>query len=136
MTDIAAGNIGENIRRFRLEAEKSINQLAEDTSISKGYLWSLENDESASRPSGATLYKIAEALGVTMSDLLGVRLLTKGPDEIPESLIEFAKLHDLPQSDVEMLAQIRFRGESPRTTERWQFIYEAIKSSRGMPGEA
>lgn len=136
MNNAVPGTIGERLRRFRTEAGKSINQLADETGISKGYLWSLESDASESRPSGTTLYKIAEALGVTMSDLLGVQLLTKPNADIPLSLQRFAQMHNLPHADVQMLAQIRFRGEAPRTPERWQFIYEAIKNSRGMPGES
>ena len=31
-----------------------------------------------------------------------------------------------------MLAGIAFRGEAPRTKERWAFIYDAIKNSAGM----
>lgn len=107
----------------------SVNQLAEKTGISKSYLWSLENEESAARPSGETLYAIAKELGVTMSDLLGRQLLTEQSHTIPPTLREFAQAHGLPATDVQMLANIRFRGETPRTKERWQYIYDAIRTS-------
>lgn len=122
-------DIGKRIRKFRQEREMSVNHLAEITGISKSYLWSLENEESAARPSGETLYAIAKALGVTMSDLLGRRLLTDQPDTIPQTLQEFAKDHGLPATDVQMLARIQFRGEVPKTKERWQYIYDAIRTS-------
>ena len=81
------------------------------------------------------MYSLAEVLGVAMSDLLGRPILHRASSERPPSLIEFAAENDIPESDVEMLASIRFRGEQPQTTKRWQFIYEAIRNSRGMDGK-
>lgn len=108
----------------------SLNQLAERSGISKGYLSALENEEHGPRrPSGETLYAIAEALGVTMSDLMGRRLLTESDAKIPPSLKEFADEAGLPQRDVAMLAAIEFRGEHPKTKERWSYIYNAIRTS-------
>jgi transcriptional regulator with XRE-family HTH domain len=122
--------IGANIRAYRKEVDLSLNQLAERSGISKGYLSALENEEHETRrPSGETLYAIAEALGVTMSDLMGRKLLTEGPSEIPASLQEFAEEAQLPQRDIEMLAGIEFRGERPKTKERWSYIYNAIRTS-------
>lgn len=64
--------IGDRIRERRAETKLSISALADRAKVSKGYLWSLEKGETDARPSGRTLYKIAEALGTTMSDLLGI----------------------------------------------------------------
>lgn len=121
--------VGSNIRRFRKEANLSLNQLADKANVSKGYLSALENDSSARRPSGEILYAIAEALGVTMSDLMGRRLLTTQDSNIPDELRAFAEAEGLPQSDIEMLASIQFRGERPKTQKRWAYIYEAIRMS-------
>jgi transcriptional regulator with XRE-family HTH domain len=98
----------------------SLNALAAETKISKSYLWSLENDPTASRPSGDTLYKVAQALGVTMSALLGRRLLTETTTAVPKGLQELADELSLTERDVRMLAAIQFRGDRPRTKERWR----------------
>ena len=125
--------IGAHIRAYREEVGISLNQLAERSGISKGYLSALENEaDSTRRPSGETLYAIAEALGVTMSDLMGRRLLTEGTAEIPPSLKEFAEEAGLPQGDVAMLAAIEFRGQRPKTKERWSYIYNAIRMSASL----
>jgi XRE family transcriptional regulator of biofilm formation len=124
--------VGTRIRRFREEKDLSLNALAAETKISKSYLWSLENDPTATRPSGATLYKIAEALGVTMSALLGQRLLTDTPTAVPKGLQELADELSLPESDVRMLATIQFRGDRPKTKERWRYIYNAIRTSKDI----
>ncbi len=127
--DEVPNTVGSNIRRFRKEANLSLNQLAEKADVSKGYLSALENDSSPRRPSGEILYAIAEALGVTMSDLMGRRLLTTQGSDVPDELRAFAEAEGLPQSDVEMLASIQFRGERPKTQKRWAYIYEAIRMS-------
>lgn len=110
----------------------SLNALAAATTISKSYLWSLENDPTASRPSGDTLYKIARALGVTMSALLGQQLLTETNTDVPQGLQELADELQLPESDVRMLATIQFRGDRPQTKERWRYIYNAIRTSKDI----
>ena len=131
MSNETGESIGDRIRRYRSEAGLSLSQLATSAGVSKGYLWSLEN-EPDKRPSGETLYAIAEALGVTMSTLLGRRLLTRQPTDIPASLREFAKEKALPERDVRMLAGIEFRGVRPQTRERWEHIYNAIRMSRTL----
>jgi transcriptional regulator with XRE-family HTH domain len=127
--------VGQRIRKYRGDRGLSLGELAEKARVSKSYLWSLENDPTASRPSGDTLYAIAEALGVTMSDLLGRKLLVDAPDKIPKSLKEFAAEARLPEADVRMLATIRFRGQQPQTKERWEYIYRAIRMSESIDSD-
>jgi transcriptional regulator with XRE-family HTH domain len=128
----AGTGVGDHIRRFREECGLSLSQLAADAGVSKGYLWTLENDQDARRPSADTLYSIAHALGVTMSDLMGRKLLPGAAPRVPESLQEFADEEGLPEADLHMLASIQFRGEQPRTKERWRYIYTAISTSKAI----
>jgi transcriptional regulator with XRE-family HTH domain len=127
--------IGARIKRYRNDKNISLSQLARDADISKGYLWALENPpegEHQQRPSGETLYAIASALGVAMSDLLGRKLIIQPDAEIEPSLTEFAEQEGLSQADVTMLASIQWRGDSPRTVERWKYIYQAIVMSKSI----
>ncbi|MFG2056139.1 helix-turn-helix domain-containing protein [Micromonospora sp. NPDC048930] len=130
--DSSEGSVGGRIRRYRQDRALSLSQLAEQAGVSKGYLSTLENDPQARRPSAETLYTIARALGVTMSDLLGRKLLPAAATEIPTSLREFAEEEKLPEADVRMLSAIQFRGEPPRTKERWRYIYTAIRTSEAI----
>jgi transcriptional regulator with XRE-family HTH domain len=127
-----SGGIGDQIRRFREEHGLNLSQLAIQAQVSKGYLWSLENDQDTRRPSADTLYAIAKALGVTMSDLMGRKLLPAATPRVPDSLRDFADEEELPQADLHMLASIQFRGEQPRTKERWRYIYTAISTSKAI----
>lgn len=138
MTD-QTDTIGSRIKRYREDKGISLSQLARNASVSKGYLWSLENppdSEHHQRPSGETLYAIAKSLGVTMSDLLGRKLIIQRPTTIAPSLAKFAEEEGLSQADVDMLASIQWRGELPQTVERWKYIYQAIVMSRPLDSSA
>jgi transcriptional regulator with XRE-family HTH domain len=125
-------SIGRRIQRLREESGLSLSGLAAKANVSKGYLWSMESGTSVSRPSANTLYAIADALGVTIADLSDRPNLTLNAINIPPALREFATSDHLPETDVQMLAGIQFRGERPRTVERWRFIYSAIRHSAGL----
>ncbi|SKA14903.1 helix-turn-helix domain-containing protein [Novilysobacter spongiicola] len=70
--------LGEKIRARRTEMGLSLDDLAEATGSSKGYLWEIENRESPN-PSADKLIKIAAALGLTVDFLLETNLAP--PDE-------------------------------------------------------
>jgi transcriptional regulator with XRE-family HTH domain len=135
MAEAAQETIGARVKRFREDAGLTPTELANKASVAKSYLSALESGDTHSRrPSGETMYNLAKELGVAMSDLLGRPVLHKARSKRPPSLVSFAIENAIPESDIEMLASIRFRGEQPQTAKRWEFIYEAIKNSRGMDG--
>jgi transcriptional regulator with XRE-family HTH domain len=105
--------------------------------MSKGYLSSLETDSGdTKRPSGRTLLKLADALGVTINDLLGRHWITETPNDLPAGLGEFAREARLTEADVSMLTNIKFRGEQPQSKERWAVIYSAIRGSAYLDEES
>lgn len=117
--------VGEKIKQRRLEANISVAELSRNVDISRGYLHSIENGETQN-PSADVLFKIAQALDTTIADLLGHE--EDLPDiEISDSLREFAKQKQLSNTDIEMLARVRYRGKKPKTVEDWDFIFGAIK---------
>jgi transcriptional regulator with XRE-family HTH domain len=73
--------IGKNIRRLRKAAGHSLEAFAKETGLSKGYLSKLENSDKS--PPVSTLIIIAEALGVSLSDLFG-----EGGEKISASLVK------------------------------------------------
>jgi len=127
--------VGQRVRRFRTDRGLSPSELAAKAGVSKSYLSELENGTGrAQRPSADVLYRLGKALGVAMSDLLGRPVIIEPTRERPASLVKFAKDAKLPEADIEMLAGIKFRGDQPRTPERWSFIYQAIRNSEPMDG--
>jgi transcriptional regulator with XRE-family HTH domain len=128
MAEVAA-RVGQEIKRLREESGMSLSELAARSGVSKGYLWKLERGDAEVRPSAKTLYKIARALGTSMSALMGKAVLVDGPVEIPKSLRKFAKEANLRERDETMLAQVNFRGRQPEKPEDWALIWHAIRRS-------
>lgn len=61
--------LGDKIRRLRQALPYSLDRLAEETEISKSYLWELENRNTAN-PTLEIVTKLAAKLGVTREFLL------------------------------------------------------------------
>jgi len=64
------GMLSDRLRKFRKEKRMSLTYLAGIANVSKGYLWQLENYENK-HPSAHILCRIAAALDVTITDLIG-----------------------------------------------------------------
>lgn len=78
-------NIGGKIRALRAEQQMTLPDLADKSGLSKGLLSKIENAED-SNPSLDTLFKIAEALKISLSSLLEtekVQLKQIVPTETP-----------------------------------------------------
>ncbi len=126
--------LGQRVRMRREEKGMSLSALARAAKVSKGYLSQIEND-SAPRPSGETLFKMASTLGTTVADLLG-REIEPTERAISPILLDFARQAQLPEADVQMLAGIRYRGEQPRSVDDWRYLYESIRRTiRGGEGD-
>jgi transcriptional regulator with XRE-family HTH domain len=124
-----AEKIGSQIRKLRRESDLTLSALAANSGVSKGYLWKLEKGDQEVRPSADTLLKIAKALGISMSALIGRSVLAEEPTETPRSLKNFAEGEGLRDGDIAMLAAINFRGKQPERPEDWAFIWSAIQRS-------
>ena len=111
--------------------------LADRAGLSKGLISKLENNED-SNPSLSTLYKIAEALDITVADILHserVQLKRIIPDEQPfwlKGLIEYLiGLGKQPDPDIlDALYVLRNRkADETEDLERWKFLYRSIENS-------
>ena len=125
--------LGQRVRALRHAQKLSLSEVARLSGMSKGYLSQVERSPTA-RPSAATLFAIARALGTSVAQLFENQDLEPlFPDDldISDSLRAFSEEADLPPVDIEMLAGIRYRGASPETKEDWRFLYESIRRSVG-----
>ncbi|HEY0069272.1 MAG TPA: helix-turn-helix domain-containing protein [Chloroflexia bacterium] len=117
-------HIGVRVRQLREKKDWSLSDLSEQAHISRSYLHQIEQGEST--PTHDKIQKLADALGVLVSDLLGEQPVF---DNVPESLEKFAEQSGLESAEIRMLAQIQYRGKRPSTEAEWRAIYWVI---RGM----
>lgn len=112
---------GDHARRL---AEDRLEALLAERRERSGELLDLEHEMPG-------LYRIADALGTTMSDLLGKELLVDDQyePEVSDSLKAFAKKERLRKEDVAMLARVNFRGRQPDDYDSWDLIWRAVKHS-------
>jgi transcriptional regulator with XRE-family HTH domain len=125
-------DIGPRLRQARGGAGLSVARLSALTGLSKTYLLKLETQPDAN-PSLDALRRIAEALDLTVADLIGAPALHLVGDEleIPPTLKAFADEAQISRHEMETLASIRWRrSEAPQTVERWQYIYKSLKASK------
>jgi len=128
---IDGAKIGTRIRSHRADRGLSLNALSDKANVSKGYLSQLENG-GASNPSIDTLGRIAEALDLSLEELVSEpRPPDSGGTRLPRGLAEFMAEREsqgnaLPEEDVEMLRGIFYRGRQARTSADWAFLYETI----------
>jgi len=66
-------SLAKKIREERKKAGLTLDELADKAGLSKTYLWELEQDEDGvKRPSAEVVLKIADALSLTIADLMGL----------------------------------------------------------------
>ena len=85
-----------------------------------GYLSELERSRKT-KPSASVVKRIADALGVSLDELLG-----RGGQ--PDAFSEFTQTVSLRPADREMLTSIKFE-YPPNSVRRWTFIWDALRMS-------
>lgn len=116
-------HLGTRVRQLRKKKGWSLTDLAEESGVSRSYLSQIERREST--PTQDKIVQLANALGVLPSELLGEK---KEEIDIPESLQRFAEEEALGSAEIQMLAQIEYRGNKPSTLKEWRAIYTVIKA--------
>lgn len=84
--------LGDKIRKLRKGLGLTLDELAQKTESSKGYIWELEN-RNTRNPSVEKLLKIAEVLETTTSYLLDTKKLDPDAEDMQAALYRnFEKL--------------------------------------------
>jgi transcriptional regulator with XRE-family HTH domain len=114
-------DFGQRVRMGRQQEKLSQQELADRIGISRNYLSQIERGES-NNLSWNVRSKIASVLGLGEVE----------PQEaLPPGLAEFAASAGLPPDDVKMLAALRYRGNQPKTADKWQLLYNVIQMTSG-----
>lgn len=132
-------NIGDNIKKYRQMRGLTLPDLAIRAGVSKAFLWEIETGNSK-RPGAEILYKIAEALGVTIAHLMGKQLAAEARDmvepEINEGLRAFINQRKtqgqaLDPDEIKSLSFVQLKGGRPTTREQWALIYGILREMTG-----
>ena len=130
-------NIGGRIRALRQEKGFTLPALAENAGLSKGLLSNIENASDAN-PSLDTLHKIAEALDITLADILETehaqlkRVLPEVAPDWQKDLVSFIRsLGKEPDPHIlDAMYVLRHRkGSKAAGLEHWKFLYLSIENS-------
>ncbi len=142
-------DLGKRIRELREARELTLSALATKTGITKPYLWRIERGDKT-HPSLATLTKIADALGVSVADLVSddvgaetessdIYFIGAGsapieivPQPPSDSLIKYSKMkkrrgEPLSEEEIRMLCCISYHGRQPENNSDWDYIFESIR---------
>ena len=132
--------VGKNIKKYREMKGLTQPDLAKKAEMSKAFLWEIENGNSK-RPGAEVLYRIAEALGVTIAHLLGKtpELAETVEPEMNAGLKAFVaerkrQGQPLDAEEIQSLAYVQLRGGRPQKKEQWALIYGMLKEMTGENG--
>ena len=126
--------VGERIRSLRQVRGLGLSELADNASVSKGYLSALETG-GESNPSLDVLIRIAQALEVTLADLLNtpkVKPKLEVPAQLPAGLREFVEEQRrrnkiVSAHDIAWMYNAQFRGgKGEPTSEDYAIMYRAL----------
>jgi transcriptional regulator with XRE-family HTH domain len=128
-------SLARRIREAREAAGLTLEELAEQAEVSKTYIWELEKDEAGEKkPSAEILLRIADALSVTLAELLGLPTVQVKEKKtvLSRSLLDFKERMDdlgksLSEEDLQELASMSFRGRRPRTADEWHDLYFTLE---------
>ncbi len=134
--------IGDNIKKYRVIRGLSLPDLAERAGVSKAFLWEIESGNSK-RPGAEVLFKVAEALEVTIAHLMGKE---PGGDsgeliepEINEGLRAFINERrrlgqPLETEEIKSLSYVQLKGGRPTSKEQWALVYGMLRQVTGGQG--
>jgi transcriptional regulator with XRE-family HTH domain len=130
-------NIGGKIKALRAEKQITLPDLADKAKLSKGLLSKIENSED-SNPSLDTLFKIAEALEISLSDLLETekvqlkRIVPTEPPKWQKGLMAYLKeIGRVPDQNIlNAMYVLRHRKSAKNADlESWKLLYRNIENS-------
>ena len=128
--------LAEKLKSLREEKKLSVAELAEQSGVSKPYIWQIE-DGRRKNPTGEVLRKLASALGTTVPELMGAPagIREDALADMPSALREFVKRRgkacDVRPEDVEMLKLIHYRGKRPKASADWELIFLFLRRILG-----
>ncbi|MBI5192507.1 MAG: helix-turn-helix transcriptional regulator [Nitrospirae bacterium] len=126
------GHVGKRVANLRKLKNLTLPELAEKSGVSKGYISQLENEIIIS-PSVDTLKKLADAMDVTIADILELQKVNaiNIPEIKDKTLEEFLEErrrggNPVPEDIIRALTQVKTRKKGAMSKEDWAYLCETI----------
>lgn len=129
--------LGDRVRQLRHGKSWTLDQLANEAGVSKGFVSAVENGHN--QPSGKVLLKLARALGASVDYLVQGDALAAPVErirkvEIPEELValaeeenwSFPKVRKLLEAREAVIARRSEQARRPFTTTQWRELAKAL----------
>ena len=129
--------LGERVRQLRHRKGWTLDQLASEAGVSKGFVSAVENGHN--QPSGRVLLKLAKALQASVDFLVQGDALEPAVErvrkmEIPQELAEvaeaekwsFSKVRQLLEAREAVIARRSDQARRPFTIKQWRDLAEAL----------
>ena len=119
--------LGERIRKLRAAKGWSSGELAQNSGVSRAYLWQLQKDPKK-HPSVQTLERLAKALGVPVTEFIEDSAAQgHASAALSSGLADFVRhrgpVLGVTKTDVEVMRGIHFRGTQPEASEDWELLF-------------
>ncbi len=122
--------LGEKLRILRTAKGWSSGKLAEESGVSRAYLWQLETG-GKDNPSFDVLAKLASTLGVSVSEFTEEDEELTEQEPLPQALVDFVRARGqalgVRKTDLEVMKGIHFRGAQPDNPEDWELMFLFLK---------
>jgi len=119
-------DLGKKIKALRSAKDWSTNRLADESGVSRAYVWQLETGGKV-EPSFSIIEKLARALGVCVSEFCEEDQDSPTEAELPAGLREFVqakkKEHGITKADIGVMRNTHFRGKQPDSPEDWELLF-------------
>ncbi len=126
------GRVGIGVPNIIKLKNLTLPELAEKSGVSKGYISQLENEIIIS-PSVDTLKKLADAMDVTIADILELQKVNaiNIPEIKDKTLEEFLEErrrggNPVPEDIIRALTQVKTRKKGAMNKEDWAYLCETI----------
>jgi transcriptional regulator with XRE-family HTH domain len=110
-----ASEFGSRLKQLRTRAgsKMTLEELAKKVGSSKAYIWELENKDNV-RPSGETLYKLANALDTTIGVLMGEKEKSELDEKDQVFFRNYQKLSDPNKDKLNKILGVFMEGEDDK----------------------
>jgi transcriptional regulator with XRE-family HTH domain len=121
-------DLGARLRERRLAAGLTPSEAARRAGVSRSHIYHLE-EGSVTHPSALVLGRLADAIGVTLYDLLGPSRSTRPAeaDALPQALVAYLEATQVEEPVAAALRAVAWHCSGVTTERDWAYLAESLR---------